>query len=105
MNIDEFIIDKVITSLALSLPKNLTIAMGIKYTFWLMLKAKNNKDLDEQIAKISKVLSAGIKDNFVVHDLIFSMGVASFPHDSCNFKELMEKVIEDLENNQKRLKK
>lgn len=101
MHIDDFIINKVVEFLILSLPKNSTIAVGIKYNFWLMLKAKNKEGIDEQIARILEVLKAGVRDNFTEHKLIFSIGISLFPHNSRSSKKLMEQAINALEKNQK----
>ena len=43
----------------------------------------------------------GIRDNFVEHKLLFSMGISVFPHNSTNSKRLMEQAIKALEKNQK----
>ena len=47
MHIDDFIINKVVESLILSLPKNSTIAVGIKYNFWLMFTARDKNSFND----------------------------------------------------------
>ncbi len=101
MHIDGFIVNKVIEALILSLPKNSTIAAGIKYNFWLMLKAESMEEINKQLARISEVLKTGVRDNFTEHKLIFSIGVSLFPHNSRSSKTLMEQAIKALEKNQK----
>jgi acyl-CoA reductase-like NAD-dependent aldehyde dehydrogenase len=80
--------------------KNATIAAGIKYSFWLMLKAKNRKDLNGQITNIVNILNRGVRDNFVEHKLVFSSGISVFPYNSSNSKRLLEQAITALEMNQ-----
>lgn len=105
MQIDEFVICRVAETLSLSLPKNSTVAMGLKYSFWLMLKLKNKDELNEQLANILDVLSRGVSDNFIKHDLLFSMGVSLYPKNTTSSKTLMEQAIKALEKNQSDHKK
>ena len=100
MHIDDFIVDQIVENLSLSLPKNTTIAMGIRYSFWLMLKSKTKEDLESLITCLLRVLNKGVRDNLTDHKLNFSMGVSLFPHNYRDAKKMMEHAIKDLEKNQ-----
>ena len=101
MHIDDVIIGKLADSLILNLPKTSTISIGLKYSFWLMLKVRNEDELRSGINRILEVLKGGVSDNFTKHEVSFSMGISCFPQKSRSSKKLMEQAIKALEANQK----
>ncbi len=101
MHIDDVILNKLADNLILSLPKTATVSVGLKYSFWIMLKARSEEELRNFVNRILEVLKEGVSDNFTKHELLFSMGISCFPQKSRSSKKLMEQAIKALENNQK----
>ena len=101
MNIDDFVLNKLADNLVLNLPKTTTVSVGLKYSFWILLKQKSKEELIYNVNRILEILEDGIKDNFTKHKLQFSMGVSYFPQKARSAKKLMEQAIKALEENQK----
>ncbi len=94
MHIEDMIIKKIANNLVLNLPKITTIAQGLKYNFWIMLSGlKNKKDITQYVKKIFDVLKDGVDDNFMHHELLFSVGVSSFPYPARSAKKTIEQTI------------
>ena len=104
MHIDDVIINKLADNLILNLPKTSTISVGLKYSFWLMLKVRSEEELRNGINRILDVLKDGVSDNFTKHEVSFSIGISCFPQKSRSSKKLMEQAIKALETNQKNSK-
>ena len=104
MNIDDFVLNKLADNLVLNLPKTTTVSVGLKYSFWILLKQKSKEELIYNVNRILEILEDGIKDNFTKHKLQFSMGVSYFPQKARSAKKLMEQAIKALEENQKNRK-
>lgn len=101
MHIDDVVLNRLANNLVLNLPKTATVSVGLKYSFWIMLKQKNKDEIFNDINRILEVLADGVSDNFTKHELLFSMGVSCFPQNSRSSKKLMEQAIKALEANQK----
>ncbi len=94
MHIEEMIIKKAANNLVLNLPKSATVALGLKYNFWVMLTGlKNKAELNHEIRHLFAVLDEGISDNFTRHELLFSIGVSSFPQPAHSAKKVIEQAI------------
>ncbi len=94
MHIEEMVIKKVANNLVLNLPKSATIALGLKYNFWIMLAGLRNKaELNHAIRHLFAILDEGVSDNFTRHELLFSIGVSSFPQPAHSAKKVIEQAI------------
>ncbi len=94
MHIEEMVIKKVANNLVLNLPKNATVALGLKYHFWIMLPGlKNRADINKEIRHIFELLNEGVSDNFTRHELLFSIGASSFPTPGHSTKRVIEQAI------------
>ncbi len=94
MNIRDNVIKLLAKKLVAVLRKTDTVAKGLKYTFWVFLPAvKNMQQMNFLIRAIADVLKNGVKDNFVNHEIEYSMGVSIFPETANSTKELMEQTI------------
>ncbi len=94
MHIEEMVIRKVANNLVLNLPKNTTVAMGLKYHFWVMLSGlKNKADVNREVRKIFEILNEGVSDNFTRHELLFSIGASVFPTSGSSAKKVIEQAI------------
>ena len=97
----DIVISRVAEALALSLPKTATIAVGLKYSFWVMLKTRKEEELRSCLNLILEVLKKGVSDNFARHEILFSMGISCFPQKTRSSKKIMEQALLALEANQK----
>ncbi len=94
MNIEDFVIKKIANSLVLNLKKNVTIAKGLKYNFWLMFNdLKSKAELNHEVRHIFEILNDGVSDNFTRHRLAFSIGVSSYPIPSHSAKKVIEQAL------------
>ena len=94
MHIDEMILKKIAGNLVLNLPKNATVALGLKYHFWVMLvDLKNIEDINRELKKLVASLSEGVRDNLTKHDLDFSVGVSVFPTIANSSKKIIEQAL------------
>ncbi len=94
MNIEEYIIKKIANNLVLNLKKNVTIARGLKYNFWLMFSdLKSKAELNHEVRHIFEILNDGISDNFTRHRLAFSIGVSSYPAPAHSAKKVIEQAL------------
>jgi GGDEF domain-containing protein len=94
MHIEEDVMKKMAQNLVLNLPKSATVAVGLKYHFWIMLPLlKNKAEVDSEIRKIAEILNGGIQDNLTRHEIVFSMGVSLFPQLGRSAKKLIEQTI------------
>lgn len=94
MHIEELIIKKMANNLVLNLPKNATVARGIKYNFWIMLpELKNKLEINHEIRRICEILNEGINDNFTRHEILYSLGISSFPQPAHSAKKIIEQAI------------
>lgn len=95
MNLDDMIIKKLADNLVFNLPKIITISRGLKYHFWILLNGlQKGYAWDYYMLKIREVLDAGISDNFVRHELAYSIGGSIFGRDARSAKELVAHAIE-----------
>ncbi len=94
MNIEDFVIKKIANTLVLNLKKNVTIARGLKYNFWLMFNdLKSKTELNHEIRHIFEILNDGVSDNFTRHRLAFSIGVSSYPTPAHSAKKVIEQAL------------
>lgn len=94
MHIEEMVIKKTANNLVLNLPKSATVALGLKYNFWILLIGlKNKAEVNHEIRRIAEILNDGVNDNFTRHELLFSMGVSSFPQPAHSAKKMIEQAI------------
>ena len=105
MHIEELVIKKAAGNLVLNLPKNATVALGLKYHFWVLLPAlKTKADVNNEVQKIFDILKEGVHDNLTHHELVFSMGVSVFPvlgHSSKKIVEQALNAVKTAQNNPK----
>lgn len=101
MHIEEMIIKKVANNLVLNLPKNSTVARGLKYNFWILFSGIGSKnDTNQYVKRVFDVLKEGVSDNFTQHELLFSIGVSSFPYPARSAKRTIEQAIEAIKEAQ-----
>lgn len=94
MHIEEMVIKKAANNLVLNLNKNVTVALGLKYNFWILLPGlKNKAEVNHEIRKIVEILNDGVSDNFTRHELLFSIGVSMFPQPGHSAKKMIEQAI------------
>ena len=94
MHIEDTVVKKVANNLVLNLPKNATVALGLKYHFWIMLPGlRNRMDVNREIRHIYELLNEGVSDNFTRHELLFSIGASSFPNPGHSTKKVIEQAI------------
>ena len=94
MHIEELIIKKIANNLVLNLRKSATVALGLKYNFWIMLpNLKTMAEVNHEIRQIAEILNDGVSDNFTRHELLFSMGVSAFPRPGHSAKKIIEQAI------------
>lgn len=94
LHIEELVIKKIANNLVLNLSKRATVALGLKYDFWVMLPAlKNKAAVNHEIRHIFEILDEGVSDNFTRHELSFSIGVSSFPQPAHSAKKVIEQAI------------
>ena len=94
LNLSQVVLKRIADNLTFNLPKTVTVAIGLKYHFWLLLSGlKNEFDLDFYLRRIKEILDAGIKDNFMHHDLSYSVGFCVFPKDAQTAKKMIEHTI------------
>lgn len=91
---EEFVLRKLASKLALTMKKNYTIARGLKYQFWVLMNDLPNVNvLDAELRKIKSILEEGIEDNFTTHALNTSIGVSVFPLVARSGKKLLDQAI------------
>ena len=94
MHIEELVVKKVANNLVLNLSKRATVALGLKYNFWVMLPdLKNKAEINHEIRHIFEILDEGVSDNFTRHELSFSIGTSSFPQPAHSAKKVIEQAI------------
>lgn len=94
LHLEDFVLRKLANTLVLSLKKNYTVARGLKYQFWILMPdIINEQSLELEIEKIRTILKAGVSDNFVTHELVYSMGLSVFPEPARSAKKLIEQTI------------
>jgi GGDEF domain-containing protein len=99
MHIEDTVVKKVANNLVLNLPKNATVALGLKYHFWIMLPGlRNRMDVNREIRHIYELLNEGVSDNFTRHELLFSIGASSFPNPGHSTKKVIEQAISAVKN-------
>lgn len=102
MHIEDFVVKKIANNLVLNLNKMTTVALGVKYNFWIMLQGvKNQAEINHEIRHVFEILNDGISDNFTRHELSFSIGVACFPQSAHSAKKLIEQAISAVKNAQR----
>ncbi len=95
LNLDDVVIKKLADNLVFNLPKTITVAKGLKYHFWILLSsAHDDSEIKSYLKVIKEILDAGISDNFMRHDLVYSVGCSLFSKDASSAKELIEHTIE-----------
>lgn len=95
LNLHDFALKKLATTLLLSMKKTYTVARGLRYPFWiLMTDVASDVALDVEIAKVKAVFNEGLTDNFTTHELVISLGVSLFPEPAHSAKKLIEQGIE-----------
>ena len=94
MHIEELIIKRMANNLVLNLPKSATVALGLKYNFWILLPSlKNKAEVNHFVRKVAEVLNEGVSDNFTRHELLFSIGVSIYPNLAHSAKKVIEQAI------------
>ena len=94
INLASVVIKRTADNLVFNLPKTVTVAIGLKYHFWLLLSGlKNDFELDFYLRRVKEILDAGIKDNFMRHDLRYSIGVSVAPQDADAPKKMVEHTV------------
>ena len=94
MHIEDMVVKKMASNLILNLPKTATVALGLKYNFWVLLPGiKNKAEANHEIRRITEILYEGVSDNFTRHELLFSVGASLFPHPAHSAKKLIEQAI------------
>jgi len=94
INFEEAAIKRLADNLVFNLPKTTTISKGLKYHFWILLsRLKDDFELDYYVRRVKEVLDSGVSDNFMKHDLKYSVGCSVFPEVSRTSKELIEHTI------------
>lgn len=94
LNLQEMVIKKLTDNLVFNLPKTVTVSRGLKYHFWILINGwQDGFDLDYYIRRVKEVLDGGVSDNFVRHDLAYSIGGSVFKEDAFSAKELIEHTI------------
>lgn len=94
MHIEEAVIKKAANNLVLNLQKSATVALGLKYNFWILLSGlKNKAEVNHEVRKITEILNEGVSDNFTRHELLFSMGVSTYPQPGHSAKKIIEQAI------------
>lgn len=97
LNLDDAVVKKLADNLVFNLPKTVTVSKGLKYHFWILLSGmRDDFEIDYHIRRIKEVLDAGISDNFMRHDLVYSAGCSIFSKDARSSKELIEHTIESV---------
>lgn len=95
LNLDDVVVKKLADNLVFNLPKTITVAKGLKYHFWILLNGvHNDSEMKAYLKIIKEILDAGISDNFMRHDLVYSVGCSLFPNDASSAKELVKHTIE-----------
>lgn len=98
LNMEEFALKKLASSLVLNLNKRYTIARGLKYPFWVLMDDVNSEQaLDVELARIRSILDDGVQDNFTSHEVRSSIGVSIFPQPAHSGKKLIEQTISALQ--------
>ena len=101
MHIEEMVIKKAANNLVLNLPKSATIALGLKYSFWVMIPALKNKvEVNNAARLLFETLSEGVSDNFTKHELLFSVGISVFPQPAHSAKKMIEQALEAIKKAQ-----
>ena len=94
MHIEDLIIKKAAGNLVLNVPKNATVALGLKYHFWVLLPGlKTKADVNNEVRKIVDIMNEGVHDNLTHHDLMFSMGVSVYPVLGRSAKKVIEQAL------------
>lgn len=94
INFEEAAIKKLADNLVFNLPKTATVSKGLKYHFWVLMHGiKDEFELDYYLRRIKEVLDGGVNDNFMRHELKYSVGCSVFPEVSRTAKELIEHTI------------
>lgn len=102
MHIEDFVVKKIANNLVLNLNKMATVAVGVKYEFWIMLQGvKNPAEINHEIRKVFEILNDGVSDNFTRHELLFSMGVSVFPSPAHSGKKLIEQAMSAIKTAQR----
>ena len=105
MHIEELIIKKTANNLVLNLDKNVTVARGLKYNFWIMWpQLRNRAEINHEIRKVCEILNDGVSDNFTRHELIYSLGVSAFPQPAHSAKKAIEQAISAVKKAQEKSK-
>ncbi len=94
INFEDAAIKRLADNLVFNLPKTVTVSKGLKYHFWILLSnLKDEFELDYYLRRIKEVLDDGVNDNFMRHELKYSVGCSVFPDVSRTAKELIEHTI------------
>lgn len=91
------ILRKMAEKLVFGLSKKYTIAVGIKYQFWILMpNIENEKYLKKEIRKIAQIFEDAVKDGVDELDIVTSIGVTMFPKPSGSAYKLMDNAIKAL---------
>lgn len=94
LDMENFALKKLASSLVVNLKKQYTVARGLKYQFWLLIDDVNSEQsLDVTIRKVKAILDDGVADNFTIHDVRSSIGISIFPQPAHSAKKLIEQAI------------
>ena len=100
--VDAVILQKIASKLVLSMPKNYTIAAGLKYKFWVLMPGiKDEEVLRQEIKKVKNIFDETITDNFAEYNVVTSIGGSLFPDPATNAKKLIEQTILAVQKAQK----
>lgn len=94
IHIEEMVLKKISGNLVLNLPKSATVALGLKYHFWIMLvNLNNNAEVNRELRWIIELLNEGVSDNLTRHELAFSIGASVFPALGHSSKKIIEQAL------------
>lgn len=94
LDMENFALKKLASSLVVNLKKQYTVARGLKYQFWLLIDdVSSEQSLDVTIRKAKAILDDGVADNFTIHDVRSSIGISIFPQPAHSAKKLIEQAI------------
>ena len=94
LNLEEVMTKRIADNLVFNLPKIVTVSRGLRYNFWILLKnLKDDFEADYYIRRIKEVLDIGVSDNFIKHDLSYSIGYSIYPTEAHSARELVEQTM------------
>lgn len=88
---------KMAEKLVFGLNKRYTIAVGIKYQFWILMPGiESEKALKTEVRKLVAIFEQAINDGIDELDIIASIGVSMFPEPANSAYKLMDNAIKAL---------